>query len=266
MPSLARSVRSRQRGALVLSTWLAAASFGASCAAGSGPASTAPAPPRAAPAALPHAEPASEPSARIDREALVRRHHPSQTAIDPASPFMVGNGSLAMAADISGLGGFQDQYSPLVPLMIQAQWAWHEFPNPRGYSLEQSLVPVDVRGKIQHYPWLRDWAEAKRPEIAWLRENPHRFSLGRLSFYIEGAGGAPVSFAELEQTRQSLELWSGRLLSSFVLAPQVGGEPVEVETSVHPELDMLIVRVRSALLAQGRLGIELRFPGVAPAL
>jgi hypothetical protein len=242
-------------------TPLAAALLGLCCAGSPGSAA-----PRASSG---EAAPANSPQPRIDRHALVKRHEPSQTSIDPSSPFMVGNGSLAMAADITGLSTFQDQYSGLVPLMIQAQWAWHEFPNPHGYGLEQSLVPVDVRGKIQHYPWFSDWSRARHPAIAWLRENPHRFSLGRLSFHIESASGAPVTFRQLEDTRQSLELWAGRLSSSFVVADEQAPtrrERVEVETSVHPDLDLVIVRVRSPLLASGRLGVDLRFPGVARAI
>src|SRR6185436_14258547 len=44
------------------------------------------------------------------------------------------------------------------------------------------------------------------------------------------------------------------------------GKEVEVETSVHPNLDLIIVRLRSALLADGRLALDLRFPGVARKL
>src|SRR4051794_18037571 len=73
---------------------------------------------------------ASQP-ARIDRRALLARHSPTLTRIDPTAPLMVGNGNIALTADITGLATFQDRYSPLAPLMIQAQWAWHSFPNPQ---------------------------------------------------------------------------------------------------------------------------------------
>src|SRR5688500_19530289 len=86
-------------------------------------------------------------AAPIDRHALVTRHNPTITAVDRSAPFMVGNGNLAFTADITGLQTFQKQYSPLVPLLIQAQWAWHSFPNPKGFTLEQALVPIEVRGK-----------------------------------------------------------------------------------------------------------------------
>jgi hypothetical protein len=198
----------------------------------------------------------------IDRHALVTRHNPLITAIDKSSPFMVGNGSLAFTADITGLQTFQSEYSALVPLMTQAQWAWHSFPNPKNFGLESAMVPIDVRGKKRLYPYLANWDEGKREDIRWLRENPHRFSLGRLGFRLSGADGKDATFADLRDTKQRLDLWTGRLSSAFVF----DGEPVEVETSVHPDRDIVIVRVRSRLLADGRLKFSLAFPGVSHQL
>jgi hypothetical protein len=200
--------------------------------------------------------------APIDRHALVTRHNPTITAVDPAAPFMVGNGNFAFTADITGLQTFQDQYSPLVPLMIQAQWAWHSFPNPKDFTLDQALVPIEVHGRKRKYPYISDWDQAKRPEIQWLRENPHRFSLGRLGLALTRADGKPAAFGNLTATRQSLDMWTGRLASRFVFE----GVPVEVETSVHPDRDLVIVRLRSKLLADRRLGVDLKFPGVAAKL
>ena len=164
----------------------------------------------------------------IDREALVTRHDPTLTAVDPASPLMVGNGSIAFTADITGLQTFQDAYSPLVPLLTQAQWAWHSFPNPKGFKIEDALVPMKVRGRTRQYPALTNWDQAQSEQIKWLRENPHRFNLGRIGLYLARADGKPVSFADLQDTRQALNLWTGRLNSRFVF----DGQPVEVETSV----------------------------------
>ena len=42
------------------------------------------------------------------------------------------------------------------------------------------MKPLDVRGKKRQYPALFNWDEAKQDHIQWLRENPHKFSLGRL--------------------------------------------------------------------------------------
>jgi hypothetical protein len=199
------------------------------------------------------------PTQKIDRMALVKRHNPSLTHIDPTAPLMVGNGNLAFTADITGLQTFQDRYSSLAPLMTQAQWAWHSFPNPNRYRYRDSLTPVQVRGRTLHYPWLRDWSEASKPHIAWLRENPHRFSLGRLSLHLVSTAGKTATFDDLSSTQQSLDMWSGTLTSEFVFE----GDPVRVETRVHPTLDMVIVTLTSPSLAAGRLGVDLSFPGVA---
>src|SRR6476659_3864868 len=81
-------------------------------------------------------------AAPIDRHALVTRHNPTITSIDQSAPFMVGNGNFAFTADITGLQTFPEQYSSLVPLMTQSQWAWHSFPNPKGFTLDSALKPI----------------------------------------------------------------------------------------------------------------------------
>jgi hypothetical protein len=198
-------------------------------------------------------------AAPIDRHALVSRHDVTFQRIDPTAALMVGNGELAFSADITGLQTFPEQYSPLVPLLTEAQWGWHSFPNPAHYKLEDSLVPVQVHGSTQYYPWLQEGTEVNKPAITWLRENPHRISLGRVSLYLISRGGKPVRFSDLADTRQTLDLWSGTLSSRFVL----DGEPVQVQTRVHPDLDMLIVTLTGPALTAGRLGVEVRFPGVS---
>ncbi|HUQ10715.1 MAG TPA: hypothetical protein VM146_10410, partial [Steroidobacteraceae bacterium] len=197
-------------------------------------------------------------AAPIDRQALVTRHNPTITAVDPSAPLMVGNGSIAFTADITGLQTFQGQYSPLVPLLTQAQWAWHSFPNPKGFRLEDALVPMKVRGGTRKYPALTSWDQAQAENIRWLRENPHRFNLGRVGLHLAHADGSFATFKDIGEPRQTLDLWTGRLLSRFVF----DGVPVEVETSVHPQRDIIIVRLRTALLSDGRAGVDLRFPGV----
>ncbi|HET9864222.1 MAG TPA: hypothetical protein VFP37_12310, partial [Steroidobacteraceae bacterium] len=196
----------------------------------------------------------------IDRHALVTRHNPSITRVDPSAPFMVGNGNFAFTADITGLQTFPEQYSPLAPLLTEAQWAWHSFPGK--FKLSQALQPFQVRGKLRWYPALSSWDEAKKPAIQWLRENPHKFSLGRLALRLEHADAAPADFADLSATQQSLDMWNGRLTSRF----SFDGQPVEVETSVHPARDIVILRLKSPLLAAGRLGVDLKFAGVSHQL
>src|ERR1700742_1719795 len=194
----------------------------------------------------------------IDRHALVSRHDVHFQQIDPAAPAMVGNGNLAFTADITGVQTFPKQYSPLVPLLTQAQWAWHSFPNPNHFKYEDSLVPVDVRGKVQYYPWARE----RSPVVDSLRQNPHRFALGRVSLYLISKHGKSAEFNDLSATQQTLDLWNGVLSSQFVL----DGETIRVETRVHPHLDMLMVTLTGAALADRRLGVDIGFPGVAANL
>src|SRR5688500_1399984 len=210
-------------------------------------------------AAIATASAASRPR---DRHARVKRHNPTLTAIDRSAPLMVGNGNFAFTADITGLQTYPEQYSPLAPLLIEAQWGWHSFPNTGGFAIEQAEVPVPLRGVRGKYPWIQNWDEAKQPHIKWLRENPHKFSLGRLGLWLMSAQGKPAAFADLTDTKQTLELWNGRLTSTF----HFDGVPVEVETSVHPTRDILIVRLKSPLLFEGRLGGDLKFPGVSATI
>lgn len=200
----------------------------------------------------------------IDRHALVTRHNVTLSSIDPHAPLMLGNGNLGFTADITGLQTFPEQYSPISSLLTMAQWAWHSFPNPKGYKESDGLVMVPVPGRgEQPYPWIRDWSEIeKRPALQWLRENPHRFSLGRLSLMLLRRDGTQAAFSDLSATRQTLDLWSGALTSSFVF----DGQPVTVETRVHPTRDMVMVSIRSPLVAQGRIGVDVRYPGVSAKL
>lgn len=200
----------------------------------------------------------------IDRHGLVTRHNVTLTRVDPHAPLMLGNGNLGFTADITGLQTFPEQYSPIAPLLTMAQWAWHSFPNPKGYSERDGLVmvPVPGRGK-QPYPWIRDWSEIdRRPALRWLRENPHRFSLGRIGLALLRRDGTQAQFSDLSATRQKLDLWSGSLTSSFVF----DGQLVSVETWVHPTRDMVMVSIRSPLVAAGRIGVDIRYPGVSAKL
>jgi hypothetical protein len=200
---------------------------------------------------------------RIDRKALVTRHNPVLTRVDPSSPLMLGNGNIGFTADITGLQTFTEPYSKLAPLMIEAQWAWHSFPDPQGYTVRDTQVEIEVRGQARRYGYIKDWADAaKNPAVAWIRENPHRFSLGRVSLDLRAQDGSTARFADIRDTRQTLDLWTGTLTSHFVY----DGEAVTVVTRVLPDQDTVMAEVSSALVAQGRLGVAVRFPGVSRTL
>ncbi len=200
----------------------------------------------------------------IDRHALVSRHAVTLRAIDPHAPVMLGNGAIAFTADITGLQTFPEQYAPQAPLLTMAQWAWHSFPNPHGYTAADGEVQVAVpeRGR-QPFAYIPDLgAAAKNPAIVWLRENPHRFSLGRVALALRHGDGRAVAFADLRDTRQRLDLWTGALTSSFVL----DGQPVRVTTQVAWPQDAVLVAIDSPLVATGRVGVDVGFPGIGHAL
>jgi hypothetical protein len=203
----------------------------------------------------------AKPAAKIDRKALVTRHNPRLKTIDPAAPLMLGNGNIAFTADITGLQTFPEQYAPIAPLLIEAQWAWHSFPNPKGYTSADTLVPIDVRGARQLYPYMKSLADTD-PAFKWIRENPHRFSLGRLSFDLRRKDDTAATFADISETEQMLDLWTGTLTSRF----RFDGEPVEVVTRVHSGRDMIMADIASPLLADGRLAVIVKFPGVSANL
>ncbi len=201
-------------------------------------------------------------AAPIDRHALVTRHNVTLTGIDRHAPVMLGNGDLGFTADITGLQTFPEQYSELAPLLTMAQWAWHSFPNPHGYTEQSGLTNVLVPGRGERpYAWMRSWADAEtNPGYVWLRANPHRFSLSRIGLTL--ADGRPPDFAQVANTRQTLDLWTGTLTSRFIY----DGQSVEVVTRVHPDIDMVIVEVISPLVARGVLGVRVRYPSIDPRI
>lgn len=208
--------------------------------------------------------PAGAATQPIDRHALVDRHAIVLTTVDPHAPVMLGNGNIALTADLTGLQTFPEQYAPQSPLLTMAQWAWHSFPNPQGYTAADGEVQIAVPGRgNQPFAYIPNLgAAAKNPAIAWLRDNPHRFSLGRIALWLRHADGKAAQFAELRSTRQRLDLWTGTLTSSFVL----DGQPVRVTTRVAWPQDAVLVSIDSPLLETGQVGIDVGFPGVSHVL
>jgi hypothetical protein len=55
--------------------------------------------------------------------------------------------------------------------------------------------------------------------------------------------------------KRTLDLWTGVQTSHY----QVAGQDVNVETCVHPSLDLVAVRIESPLVASGELEVALDF-------
>ena len=194
--------------------------------------------------AIPAAAQAAGAQERIDRRELVARHNPVIKAFDPLAPLSVGNGEFAFTADLTGLQTFPDFYRTAMPLCTQSQWGWHTFPGrPPG---ELKLEDYDTFGRRVGYATRSD---GQKGLFDWLRENPHRLHLGRIGLTLEQRG-------DINGTEQTLDLWSGRLLSRF----RVKDVPVTVETCCHPAIDAVAVTVRSRLLEAGDPGVVFEFP------
>lgn len=195
---------------------------------------------------------------RIDRHALVTRHNVVLTNADPFATLQAGNGEFAFAVDITGLQTYPGAYRQGIQLGTQAQWGWESAANPEGFVVEDVLSPYDAHGRqVLYADGLGKLNNAANPDRAkkanaWLRENPHRLQLGRLGLSLLHADGTAVNLAELRNIRQTLDLWSGTIESRF----ECDGQPVRVQTLVHPRLDLVAVRVESPLVKDGRAGLE----------
>lgn len=210
------------------------------------------------------------PAQPINRQQLVRRHNVRQDRLDPASPVSVGNGDFAFTMDLTGTQTFPDDY-PVgecgdkdagTLLGTQSSWGWHSSP-PAGDTpdLRDSLVEYDSpRGPVRYVDLnggkQDELSEALTGAEAWLRANPHRLDLGRISLSMnDGTGPMPPQAAGISNADQCLDLWTGVVTSSFALAD----EPVTVETACHPDRDELSLTVSSPLLTRG-LGLTVAFP------
>jgi hypothetical protein len=193
--------------------------------------------------------------APIDRHALVTRHNVVVHQIDPNGAMAVGNGSFAFNFDITGLQSFPEFYAKTMPIGILSDWGWHSFPNPDGYTLD-NFPMTSIPKYDRQFIFPSASTSHPTPAAAYLRENPHRFGLGRIGLEMTHLDGSPVLITDLKDITQTLDLWIGLLTSSFT----VDGTPVRVTTSAHPTRDEVATRVSSPLIAAGRLKIHIAFP------
>jgi hypothetical protein len=193
----------------------------------------------------------------IDRYDLVTRHNPVYTRMEKNAPLSVGNGRFCFTADYTGVQTFYDEYAAAddsFPLCTMAEWGWHSYAGSPRDDSSLRLTPLDTFGRQVFYA-LDDTGQEELFKA--LRQNAHKFHLGRIGFEYDGAALAPDTCKPVKQT---LNLWEGVLSSEFT----INDEPVLTETFVHPFEDTLYLAFRSPLAAegraQGRLGVTLAFP------
>lgn len=193
----------------------------------------------------------------IDRYALVSRHNPRFTKIDPLSPLSIGNGEFAFTADVTGLQTFPRLYADAMPLCTMSQWGWHTRALPSSLQ-SQTLRPkyYETYGRKVGY---NISSEGQVELFNWLRENPHRLHLGQIGLCLAEDKIVEINPADITEINQELDLWRGVLKSQF----KIFGEPVSITTAVHPDRDLLAVVVDSRL---PRLSVRIAFPYGSPAM
>ncbi|KXX75201.1 hypothetical protein MMYC01_205537 [Madurella mycetomatis] len=182
----------------------------------------------------------------VQRRKVVQSFNIRRAESSDSTPLQVGNGNFAFGADVTGLQTFK-------PYAIMSTWGWHNF----------SLPTAPGQTSIEDYTGVQWWTHGRlvpyeipdpdRNELSnWLRENPHRLNLANVGFSFGRPG---VTEDDLRHKNQELDMWSGKLSSSFVYH----GSLVKVETWADPNSDTIAVNVRSRLL-QRDLGLFLDFP------
>lgn len=185
----------------------------------------------------------------IDRYALVMRNNPHNLSFDSLASLSVGNGEFAFTVDVTGLQTFPRQYAKGVPLGTQSQWGWHSFPNPEGYTHDETLKSYDFgRGHLESYSVQYNEPKRLKDAAEWFRVNPHRLHLGVIGLEL----GEEASLAEVSDVHQTLNMWEGVIDSRFMW----NGHPFEVRTLCHPDRDV----VSASVVSPSRTGVNLRFP------
>ena len=195
-------------------------------------------------------------AAPIDRHALVTRHDVLLTNFDANNPLSVGNGQFCFTVDATGLQTFPEAFENTTPLGTLSDWGWHTIPNTNGWDIDkfQFREYTDLDGR--KVPYADVPHNLQTPEIKWLRANPHRLHLGQIGFALRHADGSLATTNDLTDIAQRLDLWNGEIISHF----KFDGEPVDVETICSPNSDAIAVCVKSDLLKQNRLAIQIHFP------
>jgi hypothetical protein len=177
----------------------------------------------------------------IDRYALVTRHNIEWNELRGQIP--LGNGEFCFNADATGLQTFGGS--------TLSHWGWHSVPLPSGCTTAD-IPPTGTveQGRIKG-PMVK--AAERRELDGWMFRNPHPMNLGRLR--LLRSNGTALEPQEIASISRRYDLWTGTHTSRF----EVAGETVQVETCVHPTLDLIAVRAESPLLRDGRLIVALDF-------
>ena len=193
---------------------------------------------------------------KIDRKAVVNRHHVKINEVDTLNSLSLGNGKFAMTMDVTGLQTFPIHYQKGIPLGTMSEWGWHSFPTNKKYTIEETLDSLESHGR--KVPYARQWpSNTPQGEASnYLRQNPHRIHLANVGWHIVKSDGSIIEISNIKNIDQKLDVWKGELISKF----EVEGVPVEVVSIVDQNDDVLGVKIKSELLVQNRIGLDIKFP------
>ncbi|WP_319501728.1 hypothetical protein [uncultured Draconibacterium sp.] len=192
----------------------------------------------------------------IDRKALVTRNNVVVENFDPLASLSVGNGDFAFTTDITGLQTFFEEYDNGVPLGTQSNWGWHTTPNSETHEWSETLKYFEVQGRQVPYRHQINNDSRKQAACNYFRENPHRLHLGIIGFVLTKTNGEKASIRDIKNPVHSLDMWTGKITSSFDFEDQ----PVSVEVYCHQDQDQISARIESPLIATGQLAIQWKFP------
>ncbi len=133
-----------------------------------------------------------------------------------------------------------------------SHWGWHSFPIPDGWTPDR-VPSTGTFQKGRNTGPDNSFSPATDAIRSWMRDNPHIMNLGRLR--LTRRDGRVLTPGEVTGLNRSLDIWSGVQTSHY----QIDGDEVNVETCVHPGLDMVAVRIESPLVERGELEVALDF-------
>jgi len=187
---------------------------------------------------------------KINRYGLVTRYNPIRTSSNPSTPLQIGNGNFAFGGDITGLQTF-------LPFNTLSSWGWKNDSLPAGFTEEDIELYKGVSWPNHGRPVQYDFGGGN-PVEQWLISNPNRVNLGRIGLaFMDDAGMVlNVTESDLDNTTQTLDLWSGVITSTFSFR----GTIATVKVSSADSSDAIAIHLDSKLVNEGRVGIFLDFP------
>lgn len=196
-------------------------------------------------------------TARIDRQAVLKRHNPMVTVPDSLGSLTVGNGRFAATVDVTGLQSFPGFYRNGIPLTTMAEWGWHAFPNGLALKEEETLGTVDLgHGHAEIYAVEYKQTGRQKEATDYFRINPHRLNLGTVGLSLRSRSGRTIAIDDLADIRQTLSLGEGVVRSNY----KVEGEAVGVVTCCDQHRDAISATIDTRLLGNGRAAVTLSLP------